>query len=371
MSYGPPPATRLYKYQWDYIHDPQTILFAWAEEEEEGEMGILCLNQLVSIVEKMRKANIDKKTEIELQLFSCYGDYQYNKVKFGKKEYSGVKISIKGYLNKGSNNNQIPSCNIKPSELCKQSYSDKGIKFVKYQFHELKYDIKNAPYDKKEPTGEIRLEISIMENEAKNFEDYLYAQKAIEINGVPYLSQLDKEDTKNKTGCESGCCWAASCWMINQTGTTINHNSRIYFADPINVDNLADGISTIISEQEFNEAVLYVKNQLQLGKPILCGTWDSRTKEAYENGKLGPEAWNDKLSGSNNSATTHFVVIVGFGYDKSEDKYYFRFYDPGRSDLAQGTSENNKFYIDEINFEILNTSYRGKIYKVTEIRKNF
>jgi hypothetical protein len=30
--------TALYKYQWDYIHDPQTLLFAWAEEEEEGAM---------------------------------------------------------------------------------------------------------------------------------------------------------------------------------------------------------------------------------------------------------------------------------------------------------------------------------------------
>jgi len=368
-------ATALYKYQWDYIHDPQTMLFAWAEEEEEGAMGILCFNQLESIVEKIRKANIDKKAEIELQLFSCYEDYQYNKVKFGKKEFSGVKISIKGYsrafLEKDNNNDQIPSYNIKPSELCKQSYSDNGIKFVKYLFHELKYDIKNVPYDKKEPTGEVRIEISIKENEAKDFEDYLYAQETIEIEGIPYLSQLDKEDTKNKTGCETGCCWAASCWMINQTGTKINHNDRIYFADPINVNNLADGITTIITEQEFNEAVLYVKNQLQLGKPVLCGTWDNRTKEAYENGKLGPEAWNNKLSGSNNSATTHFVVIMGYGYDKSQDKYYFRFYDPGRSDLTQGTSENNKFYIDEVNLEIMNSSYRGKIYKVIEIRKNF
>jgi len=31
--------TALYKYQWDYIHDPQTMLFAWAEEEEEGAIG--------------------------------------------------------------------------------------------------------------------------------------------------------------------------------------------------------------------------------------------------------------------------------------------------------------------------------------------
>jgi len=31
-------AIELKKYQWDYIHNPQTILFAWAEEEEEAAM---------------------------------------------------------------------------------------------------------------------------------------------------------------------------------------------------------------------------------------------------------------------------------------------------------------------------------------------
>ncbi|MEM4326152.1 MAG: hypothetical protein QXU40_02530 [Candidatus Pacearchaeota archaeon] len=29
-------ALELKKYQWDYIHDPEIILFAWLEEEEEG-----------------------------------------------------------------------------------------------------------------------------------------------------------------------------------------------------------------------------------------------------------------------------------------------------------------------------------------------
>ena len=40
MDYSGTQATKLYKYQWDYIHDPQTMLFAWAEEEEEGEMMV-------------------------------------------------------------------------------------------------------------------------------------------------------------------------------------------------------------------------------------------------------------------------------------------------------------------------------------------
>jgi len=43
-------AIELKKYQWDYIHDPQTILFAWAEEEEEGEMGLYpCLTDKPTI----------------------------------------------------------------------------------------------------------------------------------------------------------------------------------------------------------------------------------------------------------------------------------------------------------------------------------
>jgi hypothetical protein len=47
----------------------------------------------------------------------------------------------------------------------------------------------------------------------------------------------------------------------------------------------------------------------------------------YKN--LGPKAWNDKLTGTKNSGTIHFVVIMGYGYDKTQGKYYFRFYDPG------------------------------------------
>jgi len=36
MDYSGTTATRLNKYQWDLIHDPNGVLFAWAEEEEEG-----------------------------------------------------------------------------------------------------------------------------------------------------------------------------------------------------------------------------------------------------------------------------------------------------------------------------------------------
>jgi hypothetical protein len=37
MDYAAPTATQLNKYQWDLIHDPENMLFAWLEDEEEGE----------------------------------------------------------------------------------------------------------------------------------------------------------------------------------------------------------------------------------------------------------------------------------------------------------------------------------------------
>ena len=36
MDYGQPQGTGLWKYQWDLIHDPEGVLFAWTEEVEEG-----------------------------------------------------------------------------------------------------------------------------------------------------------------------------------------------------------------------------------------------------------------------------------------------------------------------------------------------
>jgi len=36
MDYSGQEATALYKYQWDLIHNPQRVWFAWLKDEEEG-----------------------------------------------------------------------------------------------------------------------------------------------------------------------------------------------------------------------------------------------------------------------------------------------------------------------------------------------
>jgi|WetSurMetagenome_2_1015567.scaffolds.fasta_scaffold07477_8 hypothetical protein len=185
---------------------------------------------------------------------------------------------------------------------------------------------------------------------------------------MSYLSQLDETDTENKTGCKSGCCQAASNWMIEQKGVTINHSDRVYFEDAISTTDLTEGVNPILSDEEFKNTISYIKNSLRADKPVLFGTWDSREKKKYPNDD--PKAYNDKPPGTDNSPTTHYMVIVGYGYDKGQSKYYFRFYDPGRTESTEGTSKENKLYIDESTKEIFSTTYRGMTYKLTEIRKN-
>jgi len=69
-------AIELKKYQWDYIHNPQKIIFAWAEEEEEGAMMLVEENYKFKIVETNNKISSNKELKtlcrnekITLQLY--------------------------------------------------------------------------------------------------------------------------------------------------------------------------------------------------------------------------------------------------------------------------------------------------------------
>jgi len=80
--------TALYKYQWDYIHDPQTMLFAWAEEEEEGAMG-------VNPKKGTPVAIISDTTMTEGKVFIYNGTDNKMKVKFETSDTSKTKITFK------------------------------------------------------------------------------------------------------------------------------------------------------------------------------------------------------------------------------------------------------------------------------------
>ncbi|MEJ5317954.1 MAG: hypothetical protein WHS63_13165 [Tenuifilum sp.] len=60
-------ATKLDKYQWGLIHNPEKIWFAWLQEEEEAELSLPCLgwfddcDDVLKILEKLREARINNK----------------------------------------------------------------------------------------------------------------------------------------------------------------------------------------------------------------------------------------------------------------------------------------------------------------------
>lgn len=73
-------------------------------------------------------------------------------------------------------------------------------------------------------------------------------------------------------------------------------------------------------------------------------------------------------SDNNNPATEHYVVVVGSGVD-FVGRTYYRFFDPGTSRSAAGTSPENKLFLDLGNNNLSGYSeYNEASYTVTEVR---
>ncbi len=364
--------TDLVKHQWDAIHDPGLVLGMF-ERDEEGMM----IN-IPTILSQIREANIQDYRTLKITQDQC-PQVCYQDLKLGTSIISYLQINCsKEFENKVINENNLiklidwsltpgSKIMIKPSEKSKVfSETTKG-DAVYIKFHEVKE--KPVPLIE-EMTENFLFEFVVLKKDLEKLEEYLFPNFEISMKGIPYLSQLDSIATANATGCSSGCCQAASSWMINQKNNTIvNHNSRVYFEDVVNAEDLTQGVTQTLNDIDFNETIEYIKKSIRSDKSVLFGTWDSRKKEKYSN--KNPKAFNSKPPGSKNSPTTHFMVIVGYGYDKSKGKFYLLFYDPGRSDSTDGANPSNKLYIDTTLKEITTTSYRGLTYKVTEIRRNY
>ncbi len=108
----------------------------------------------------------------------------------------------------------------------------------------------------------------------------------------------------------------------------------------------------------FDEGLKYLNSTIKVkkhgGKPVVVGVHYKLDKKPY----------------NENNATRHFIVIVGKGYDRNLRKYYFRYYDVGKSSTSQGTNANNRLYIDESQRKLTAIDNR-RTYTVSEIRKNY
>ena len=73
--------------------------------------------------------------------------------------------------------------------------------------------------------------------------------------------------------------------------------------------------------------------------------------------------------------TTHFIVIVGRGYDSSRGQYYYNYVETARGpgNGANAISDSNRLYYDTSNYTFQTDSsvaYRDKTYTITQIRPN-
>jgi hypothetical protein len=139
MDYAAPTATQLNKYQWDLIHDPENILFAWLEDEEEGEDKFISVQisenqtKVKEILDYIRNANLNPPRDYLINIYEL-GFYcgHSGKVDLG----DGVKrnITVKIGMDAGDSKKIIINLN----ELLEPKYSINNQMF--YYINEDRYD---------------------------------------------------------------------------------------------------------------------------------------------------------------------------------------------------------------------------------------
>ncbi len=158
---------------------------------------------------------------------------------------------------------------------------------------------------------------------------------------------------KTKYCRSNNCCYQASLAIIEKFNVTTDRTQSIDIATLISDTewSLQSDLQSNLSL--FELSISYIDKSLKAGKPIVIGVH-------YNNNY--PKTYNT------NKATFHFMVIIGKIY--KNDKVYYRFYDPGRTNELNGKSENNLLKIDNKQ-NLIYGDYRSKTYTVTEVRKNF
>ena len=93
MDYGEPQGTKIWKYQWDLIHDPQTMLFSWAQDEEEGAMVSENDPILDLIISKAKELNISSSGNIHAVIHckECSENSGLSELNYQKYDIEGRK----------------------------------------------------------------------------------------------------------------------------------------------------------------------------------------------------------------------------------------------------------------------------------------
>jgi hypothetical protein len=369
--------TKLVKHQWDAIHDPGLVIGMF-ERDEEGEMRLginLTPLKIKEIIQSIRLANLSNKEELQLDLVSAVGSC--TNLKIGLSKLSFIQIKTFGNI-PNLNIRQLPIGNqvadhsvaslksdivgVHPSRYSRINYLENNVKYTKFSFSEP-----NEAMD----TMNSRVEIIVKSIDSLVFENYINPEDEIFLKNVTWTSQFNENIFGLCTGCwKSACCRRASEYMMGNLNIANCTNSEIAKKGPnlpvsgyIILAKFADNeikysketynsATLIYNKDKIEQTLTFVKDRLNMGKPVL----------------IGAHYLNEKSSPPNNSnrATRHYMIVIGFG--KINGSYYLRFYDPGRNiaNESSATSPNNMLIIDNQTGKI-EAKYCGKIYTLTEI----
>ena len=174
--------TELWKHQWDLIHNPEKILFSWAQDEEEGAMfnQNMTKESIKLVLESIRIANSDKKEFLDLSSFRFSKGTTINlKLDDFTLDYISVDISMGKSANNEANLFQFDPLMIKPSEINREDmdtpegYSGDFVRYVFQRYNKNTTSPVNAEYLISE---EAAIEIVIRLEDVEEFEDFIFGE---------------------------------------------------------------------------------------------------------------------------------------------------------------------------------------------------
>jgi hypothetical protein len=380
--------THLFKYQWDEIHEPVCYTETCFGTGTTGE-DVSMVN-IAKLLADIRKANQEESPTFDVVQDQC-PHVCYKNVKIGDKKLSYLQISCSEKFEKGEIDENLKSeivgwqpsfgqnVIIQPSEKSQVFQETNKGQVVYYQYHQLK---ENALPLKDEMTTNFLFEFAVLQDDASNFEEYLY-HAPYKIKKISFYCQTDAaisgldcrwcsnwsaccngdidgiKDKKGKMTCADGtkygknnCCYETSRFMVTQFGKTVG-TRRAYIVNLTNVNDLRDGVTPSINLTDNND-IIKVKTLIKDNTPVIAGVFYSGL---YEDNTNIVDPKNHKVDGTT-SPTCHFIVLVGYGTNK-DGAEYFIFYDPASK--TNGTSDYNILTIN-----IGENLIKGKLFNDTK-----
>jgi hypothetical protein len=352
----------LAKFQWDIIHDSKAGETTFDSTDQV--MARRGDDDILKLFNDIRRINYNDSLDKIYDQYPLFPErHSVSNLKLGRDTLSELTIvtntarpNTEEYVFINTEENLVKPC----SECIDDSYA----KLVFTDHHDEKHPVS---------TGLERISIIVKRTALTVLMRYLYTEKQTNeetiLEGVTWVHQYDETLFGSESCWKEGCCYKASHKILEYSGASTDRNSQLVIAESTN----SDCSSLMGKAVEFKEAIRIIDKSLKEHKlPIMVGVHHPIKKQ---NPETKITIWENNCSINVPNITNHYIVIVGKGYDKIKQQYYYLFYEVGISSPINGKSNENRLYISDNNSlmegkTVYRTDYSGNYYVVTEVRKN-